>query len=87
MVSKITITNTLENFLAGVVISSLQHQMFCMTSAATLQVLSVVYELQQSWCPMSLFFLLELWELMVAVTKKDNYFSWLWNDSALLMLA
>ena len=69
MVSKIIITNTLENFLASVAISSLQHQVFCVTSAAALQVLSVVDELQQSWCLMSLvFFFLELWEVMVAVT-------------------
>lgn len=45
-----------------------------MTSAATLQALSVVDELQQSWCPMSLVFLLELWELMVAVTYKTTIF-------------
>lgn len=45
-----------------------------MTSAATLQVLSVVDELQQSWCPMSPSFLLKLWELMVAVTKKTTIF-------------
>lgn len=36
MVSKIITMNTLENFLAGVAISSLQHQVFCVPSAATL---------------------------------------------------
>lgn len=88
MVSRIITTNTLENFLAGVAISSLQHQVFCMTSAATLQVLSVVDVLQQSWCLMSLSFLLELWEVMVAVTKKTTIFygtgmivlDWCWHN-------
>lgn len=37
-----------------------------MTCAAPLQVLSVVDVLQQSWCLMSLSFLLELWEVRVA---------------------
>lgn len=50
MVSKIITTNTLENFLAGVVIFSLQHQVFGVTSATTLQFLSVTDELQQSCC-------------------------------------
>jgi len=48
MVSKMILTDTLENFLAGVAISSLQHQVFCLSSAAAVQVLSVVDELQQS---------------------------------------
>lgn len=74
MVSKIITTNTLENFLAGVVIFSLQHQVFCMTSAATLQFLSIADELQQSCCLMSLSFLLECWEMMVAVVKKTTVF-------------
>lgn len=82
MVSKILITNTLENFLAAVAVSSLQHLMFCVT----LQALPVVEELQQSWCLVSLTCLLELGELQVAVRKKDDCFSHLWNDSAGLML-
>lgn len=73
MVSKI-ITNTLENFLAGVVIFSLQHQVFGVTSTATLQFLSVTDELQQSCCLMFLSFLLQCWEMMVAVVKKTTMF-------------
>lgn len=74
MVSRIIATNTLENCLAGVVIFSLQHQVFCMTSAATLQFLSVADKLQQSCYLMSLSFLLECWEMMVAVVKNTTVF-------------
>lgn len=63
MVSKILITNTLENFIAGVAISRLHYQVFCVSGAAALQVLSLVDELQQSWCLMPLSFLLQLGEL------------------------
>lgn len=55
MVSKIITTNTLENFLASVIFS-LQHLVFCVTSVATLQFLSIADELQQSCCLMSFFF-------------------------------
>lgn len=83
MVSKIITKNTLENFLAGVVILSLQHQVFCVTSTATLQFLSVTDELQQSnCCVMSLSFLLECWEMKGCCCKKDDYIFWFWNDSA-----
>lgn len=74
MVSKILITNTPENFIAGVAISRLQHQVFCVSGAATLQVLSLVDELQQSWCLMPPSFLLQLGEVMVAVRKKMTVF-------------
>lgn len=74
MVSKTITTNTLENFLAGVVIFSLLHQVFCVTNAATLQFVSVADELQQSCCLMSLSFLLKFWEMMVAVVKKMTIF-------------
>lgn len=74
MVSKIITTNSLENFLAGVVIFSQQYQVFYMTSAATLQFLSVADELQQSCCLISLSFLLECWEMIAAVVKKTIFF-------------
>lgn len=74
MVCKIITTNTLENFLSSVVIFSLQHQVFCMTSAAALRFLSIADDLQQSCCLMSLSFLLECWEKMVAIVKKRTVF-------------
>lgn len=74
MVSKILTTNSLENFLVGVVIFSLQHQVFCVTGATALQFLPVVDDLQQSYCLMSLSFLLEYWEMMVSIVKKTIFF-------------
>lgn len=73
MAFRITTTNTLENFLSSVCISSLQHQVFCMTSAATLQVVLVVDVLWQSWCVLSPTFLFELWELRAAFMKKTIF--------------
>lgn len=74
MVSKVITANSLENFLAGVVIFSLQHQVFCVTSATALQFLPVADDLQQSYCLMSLSFLLEYWEMMVSIAKKTIFF-------------
>lgn len=74
MVSKIITTNSLENFLAGVVIFSLQHQVFCVTGATALQFLPVADDLQQGYCLMSLSFLLEYWEMMVSIVKKTIFF-------------
>lgn len=80
MVSKTITTNTLENFLAGVIFSLL-HQVFCVTNAATLQFVSVADELQQSCCLMSVFSF-EILGDDGCCCEKDDYILWFWNDSA-----
>lgn len=45
-----------------------------MSSATALQFLTVADDLQQSCCLMSLSFLLECWEKMVAIVKKTTIF-------------